>query len=412
MSPLTSTTTPSNNNNPLALLTQVADALRVASIHGVNLVLFPELFLPNAVPPPAAVTEPVLQSIDRDGYELNIIGNLCAELGVACVMGYAERKHESEGGGGGDDDDAGGVFNSAAIFNCDGSRAGNYRRITSTSTTSDVLGQHSSSGQTTAFLRGHTLVETLPISLCTSTLSQIEKKIKIGVLIGNDVLVAEQCCHVVRSGAEALFVLASFGGRRHETKEFSRISTVVRHLLPTRALEHSVPLLFANYVGTLPEEEDVSSSSVQSDGDYVAAAAAAATDKFSFIGSSTVLDAFGEELVRAPCEEDGDMPGDGGYLLPCEAGDLYAVDLNLDDTQQAQNRNFAMEYAEGWDLSPSSIQGAKMKTNAMEKTIAQKNGSRGFGAAARSDTLSIAGKKQKSEKRKKQKRSKYYPWTG
>ena len=76
-----------NNTNPLALLTQVADSLRVASLHGVDVVVYPEMYL-------SCVSKQ--QALDRESHELNIVGNLCGELNVACVMGYVESIGESE----------------------------------------------------------------------------------------------------------------------------------------------------------------------------------------------------------------------------------------------------------------------------------------------------------------------------
>ena len=77
----------SHSENPLEILTEVADSLRVASLHGVDVVVYPELYLsgPNNS-----------KALDRESYELNIVGNMCGELNVACVIGYVEAVHESE----------------------------------------------------------------------------------------------------------------------------------------------------------------------------------------------------------------------------------------------------------------------------------------------------------------------------
>ena len=80
--------------NPLAILTKIAYVLRIASKCGVDIVQFPELFMNGGLS--QNVISGKSAALDRESYALNIVGNLCAELNVACVMGYAERKHESE----------------------------------------------------------------------------------------------------------------------------------------------------------------------------------------------------------------------------------------------------------------------------------------------------------------------------
>ena len=65
------------SNNPLAILTQVADSLRVASSARVDVVLFPELFLSGGPTGCALINN---KALDREGYELNIVGNICEEL--------------------------------------------------------------------------------------------------------------------------------------------------------------------------------------------------------------------------------------------------------------------------------------------------------------------------------------------
>ena len=108
------------SENPLEILTEVADSLRVASMHGVDIVLFPELYLTGGGPK---------RAIDRESYELNIVGNMCGELNVACIIGYAEEVHESELKNRDDPDGGKGAYNSIAAFHADGSRAANYRCV-------------------------------------------------------------------------------------------------------------------------------------------------------------------------------------------------------------------------------------------------------------------------------------------
>merc|ERR1712137_129108 len=80
------------------------------------------------------------------------MGNLCAELNVACCMGYAESQHQSEGDSG--------CYSSMAIFHADGSRAGNYRCLHP----QDIVAKNKETSDF-VFEKGHALVEALPISL-------------------------------------------------------------------------------------------------------------------------------------------------------------------------------------------------------------------------------------------------------
>ena len=72
---------------------------------------------------------------------------MCEELNIACIIGYAESIHESELKSGKKEEES--VYNSVAAFNCDGSRAGNYRSISTTD----------------GFKKGHPFVESIPILL-------------------------------------------------------------------------------------------------------------------------------------------------------------------------------------------------------------------------------------------------------
>ena len=54
------------SENPLAILTQVADSLRVASLHGIDVVIYPELFLTGGHSQHG-------QALDREDTKFNII---------------------------------------------------------------------------------------------------------------------------------------------------------------------------------------------------------------------------------------------------------------------------------------------------------------------------------------------------
>lgn len=275
--------TPARSNersaNPLETLKEVADSLRVASMHGVDVVLFPELFLSGG---PAGST----RSLDRESYELNIVGNMCGELNVACVIGYAESIHESESRSDCDDPNVRrGAYNSIAAFHADGSRAGNYRCV-------------SAFDDADVFAKGQPIIEFIPTSLQLPNRQSpsSQRQIKLGMVCGNDVFYPEHCRHLVRSGAQIIFASTSFRNTNRDLR-------MVNFAIPCRAMENQVPFLFANFVGT---------------------------EEFDFIGSSAIVSPCGEYLVCGPQEEYGDMPSDCGYLVPCDMGILYAADIDID----------------------------------------------------------------------------------
>eukprot|EP00547_Thalassionema_nitzschioides_P011027 CAMPEP_0194256494 /NCGR_PEP_ID=MMETSP0158-20130606/36818_1 /TAXON_ID=33649 /ORGANISM="Thalassionema nitzschioides, Strain L26-B" /LENGTH=358 /DNA_ID=CAMNT_0038995195 /DNA_START=45 /DNA_END=1121 /DNA_ORIENTATION=+ len=264
------------SENPLAILTQATEALNIASKHGVEILLFPELFLSD--------------SWDRESRPLSIIGNVCSELNIACVIGYCEKRHKSEIKPG--EDDQSNLCNSIAAFNADGTRAGNYR------STNIKSGQQ--------FMAGHPFVEVMPIVLQLPSSSETPQELKVGMLLGNDILMPENCRYLARNGADLLLVAASMEDQN-----------IVNHIVPTRAMENELPLMFSNYVGQAKEKEYNEYGKVITE----------------WIGSSGIISKSGRELVRAPCEEGGDMLSDEGYLLPCFVGELYAADIDISSQQ-------------------------------------------------------------------------------
>mmetsp|Transcript_6186 Transcript_6186/g.9498 ORF Transcript_6186/g.9498 Transcript_6186/m.9498 type:complete len:348 (+) Transcript_6186:121-1164(+) len=270
---------PVATDNPLSILIQATDALNVASKHGVQLVLFPELFLSDP--------------LDRESQPLNIIGNVCSELNIACVIGYCEKRHESEKKAGIEDQSN---YNSLAAFNADGTRAGNYR-------SSAITPEQ-------PFLPSHPFVELMPLKLQLPT-SETPQELRVGMLLGNDILTPESCRHLTRSGSELLLVAASM-----------QEENIVKQVVQTRAFENKVPLLFSNYVGK--SEKSVC------DQDKIAVP--------TWIGSSAIISEAGKELVGAPCEVGGDMPNDEGYLLLCDSGELYAADIEI-SPQKGRNKS-------------------------------------------------------------------------
>jgi len=333
------------DENPLSVLTKVADVLQLAARCGVDLVQFPELFM-NGGLAETVVSGSSRAQLDRESYELNIVGNLCGELNVACVMGYAEAKHESDGGS--TTNTGCGCYSSLAIFHADGSRAGNYRCV------------HPCGDSTTgpsSFEKGHALVETMPISLQlppkpvapslqeslslqpqkTNATAEPTRKVKIGAMCGGDLLVPEQVRHLARSGAELLVVSASlFDDSNHSHNQNQPSSSqLVKHVLPTRCMENELPLVFSNYVNDEKNDDGTD------DG----------TDDIPlpfFVGQSAIVSRYGKELVRAPETLHGDMPSAEGYLLPCETGGaLYAADIGM--SSSSSNTDASIK---DWDITP------------------------------------------------------------
>ena len=238
-------------------------------------------------------------SLDRECYELSIIGNLCAELNVARAIGYAEKKHETEMDSSTSmlaskvdnsvkstrtHTEETNVYNSVALFPADGTRAGNFR-CTRTSATDMNL-------------NGHPFVEVMPVNLNLPSRegeyeSRRSNQLKVGVAVGNEIFVPEHCRHLVRSGTQLLLASSAF----HSHDDNNELTAHKQFVLPTRAVENGVPILSADYVG--------------------------AAGEILFKGSSGIISSQGRPLVMSPEMEDGDtMPCDEGYLLPCETGAL------------------------------------------------------------------------------------------
>ena len=354
--------------NPLTILTKITDVLQLASQCSIDVVQFPELFLNGGGKTPKP-------PMDRESYVLNIIGNLCADLNVACVVGYAEAMHESESS---NTAASSGCYNSLAIFHADGSRAGNYRCVHPGSC-------DSREENTASFAKGHPLVETTPISLKlpereeptkTTAMQEIIKaeqyttaakvttttrEIKVGAMCGGDLLMPEHARHLARSGAELLVVSGSLEDDKNSYINFR----VAQHVLPTRCMENELPLLFSNYV----DDDDEVDGNISS----------------SFIGQSAIMSSDGVELVRAPKSLNADMPSDKGYFLPCETagGALYAADLDVRCGNDKSNLSTSIE---SWDITPridglggDDKKGETTKTSKKGFQIENQRKTKGFG---------------------------------
>ena len=94
------------------------------------------------------------------------------------------------------------------------------------------------------------------------------RELKIGMLCGgNDVLAPELCRHLARSGAQMIMVSASLkrarvgaggsagasggasGGGSVGASTLCRERNIMSHIIPTRAMENGLPLMVSNYVG-------------------------------------------------------------------------------------------------------------------------------------------------------------------
>lgn len=294
------------DNNPIGVLKQVADSLRVASMSQIDFVLFPELFL-------SGLKE--TQNFDRECYELNIIGNICEELNVACAIGYAEKKLNEENiemFGSNTKKKKPGVesYNSVAVFNGDGSRAANFR---CTCASSD-------------FLDAHPFVEVFPITLRLPSRNNDERKdrnVKIGVTIGKEIWISEHLRHLKKSGAE--LILSSCAFFQTVVDEEGPMFPLESGIHQVRAIENHVSVVYSNYVGSDDEKQ--------------------------FSGLSAIVSSKGQFLVEGPQSEDGDMR-DCGYLLPCEYGTLLAADITLDSTGDL---NELVSSSDLWTVQPRSL---------------------------------------------------------
>lgn len=386
---------PGEENNPLTILTEIASVLQMASRCEIDLVQFPEYFLNGGTF--ESVVSRKSAPFDRDSSTLNIVGNLCAELKVACILGYVEKEHKSEISPGKGDTMTLGCYNSLALFNADGSRAGNYRCVNPQdhSRSEDQEAPDNDSSLTTILKKGHPMIEIIPITLQLAdrellpslqqsiTLQDTEetpaktisskRKLKIGALCGGDLLAPEHSRHLTRTGAELLAVAGSVTNKNSRQQTGDK---VLKCVLPTRSMENDIPLLFSNYVNDEANDDTV--------------------EEGPFLGQSVIVSNYGDELVRAPSSTHGDMPSSEGYFLPCEearkGAALYAADLNVSVYNTSINNqlhswnNRRDASVTEWDLAPTptttTTGNTKMDpTSALEKgkNPGNKHQAKGFG---------------------------------
>lgn len=344
--------------NALFGLKRATDALRRAARHNVELLVFPELFLPGQDLSFSAENEGAL---DREAYELNILGQLSNQFGVACVVPYVEKPHESETIA-----SELAAFSSAAIFHADGSRAGNYRRT--------KLASDAARGRTN-YLEGNPIVEAFPISITLKSTT-----VQCGVVMGEELNSSpEQIRHLVRSGAE--MVLCAETATSSAGGAFVTSERAARHIIPARAIENCIHVLCANYEGSLEGKQSTH-------------------DISAFAGLSAIVSPSGEELIRAPpsamirngsemeSSDEGEDAGrvvygvEGSSIIPCEDGTLYVAPITLDRKDCAMREKCADEFNARWDLLPTFKETASMEKAARrEKTTDKETGRKGFGEA-------------------------------
>jgi predicted amidohydrolase len=346
---ITSTTTSTTNataaaSSPSLLLynlRRVTDALQRAANHNVELVIFPEGFL----------CDDDEAALDREASELNVIGQLAQAFEVACVVPFAEKRPAATLSklSSSPSPIVSSSLSSVAIFHWDGSRAGTYTSIASSN--------------------GNPFVESLPIRIRLKSCSQVG--LTCGILTLEDLWTSpEHGRHVVRLGAQLLLVVAGAERRRHNDER------LLRHVLPTRAMENQVPILCANLEGPAKTTTHPLPQIIQQDDDNNNDADDVTNNNkgkqcvsSSFVGLSGIISTDGEELIRAPVYDDDDdddanIPNEeddagrvvvgvkGSSIIPCNGGELYVSTVTIAHNHEEEGSLLASSLSSG--LSPSS----------------------------------------------------------
>eukprot|EP00957_Ditylum_brightwellii_P148083 11274214-Ditylum_brightwellii.AAC.1 len=257
----TTTTTTNTNiaykNEPMLALKRVAEVLREASAHNIHLVVFPEMFFSFA----SGGIGDYTSALEVTNYEIGIVGTLCAELGIACVLPYMEKarkttirkdntyaKKEDEKEDEKDDEeetDSDFDYYSAAIaYNADGTKAGNVRAILPPSPPPPKKGEKPRN----ALSPGHPTIDMEPMTLTIHNSETITTQdITVGIILGfNNIERPEQARHLARKGTDVL-IAPSLGGKSMEKIHEGLI--VANHVIPTRAMENSAFMIYAAYEG-------------------------------------------------------------------------------------------------------------------------------------------------------------------
>mmetsp|Transcript_14083 Transcript_14083/g.19273 ORF Transcript_14083/g.19273 Transcript_14083/m.19273 type:complete len:608 (-) Transcript_14083:147-1970(-) len=376
---LVETTIASNNNKnePMLALKRVAEVLREAAAHNIDLVVFPEMFFSFA----SGGIGDHSSAVQSDRYELNIVGDLCAELGVACVLPYMERAFKEKTGEGSnderdsinnsntnnEDDDTSDEFYSAVkIWSSDGKTAGNIRAIIPPSPPPQ---KGLLKPQPKFLSSGHPSFDMEPITI---NLDNPETpQIKCGIIIGfNDIERPEQARHLARKGVD-LLIVPSLGGKtqRHEGL------TVANHVIPTRAMENSVYVAYAAYEGD--DEQYGEAESIYGRNIH-------ASTRSTYVGSSSVIAPDGSFLVKGPTCFGGKIPQTEGYVLSLggdevSAAGLYAADVSLKDSIFVERKMMNNPCEDGsldlWEMVPRKGPVSKWRKANEKRNVEMKSSS-------------------------------------
>ncbi|KAK3238891.1 hypothetical protein CYMTET_51138 [Cymbomonas tetramitiformis] len=275
-----------------ANLQTVSRAVRAAADQGVELVLFPELFLSGY---DNTAEELGALALHQSSEELQEVCRLARDTGTCIALPYAER------------DSRGALFNACALFDASGRLALNYRKV-------NLWGpweQATFARGTPEHLRG------APLALRSGL------TVRCGVIICYDVEFPEPARCLARQGVELLLVPTALGAGDVEAVTPFKVLVcevtwrvaaqvlvrgvtwrVAAQVLPTRALENHLFVLYANLEG--------------------AARCVAEQNVPSFCGRSCLLAPDGEEILRG-----------GGHI----GGGLLSAVLRLSAYAASVKRN-------------------------------------------------------------------------
>jgi len=188
--------------DPTATLASVEAWVTGLAALGVELVVLPEMLLPGYNRPAAHAA----QAEELGGRWCAAMAAVARKAGVAICYGWAERVAER-------------VFNATSVFDGTGARIAHYRKI-------QLFG---------AMERQSFSVGTAPPEVF------LLDGIRCGLLICYDIEFPEHARHLARAGAELILVpTANPAGHEH----------VPALLVPSRASENGLSVVYANYVGT------------------------------------------------------------------------------------------------------------------------------------------------------------------
>ena len=208
-----------------ANVARVATEVAAAGREGVEVLLFPEMFLHGY-----DATEEQLRelALTQDSPELKQVAEAAAGAGVCVGVPYAERDGEA-------------LFNSMAVFDATGELVCNYRKVNLWGDWEQGLFQRGAPGSFE------------PFELATAS----GKAVTCGCLICYDIEFPEPSRSLALQGAELLLVPTALGEGDVET-------ATPYNVLPTRALENHVHIVYCNLEGGADAAERPGQSGVPS----------------------------------------------------------------------------------------------------------------------------------------------------